>query len=101
MKDVVEKVKSWGMQLELLGPSIPDSQNIASSSGICPNENNGEAQKQGNLYVNRVEKKTVTFMDLMKTLSLLCIQESTLLQFLEYLMTMILMIILMLLRKKR
>ena len=49
MKDVVEKVKSWGMQLELLGPSIPDSQNIATSSGICPNENNGEAQKQGNL----------------------------------------------------
>ena len=46
--------------------------------------------------MNRVKKKkVVTFVDTMEMLSLLCIQEKPLLQFLEYLITMILVIILM------
>ena len=43
--NAVEQLKSWGMQLELPGPSVPDSQSIASSSDICPDENNCETQK--------------------------------------------------------
>ena len=43
--DVVEQLKSSGMQLELHGPSIPDSQNIESSSDICSDGNNCETQK--------------------------------------------------------
>ena len=45
--------------------------------------------------MNRVKKKkVVTFVDTMEMLSLLCIQEKPLLQFLQYLITMILVIIL-------
>ena len=52
--------------------------------------------------MNRVKKKkVVTFVDSMETLSLLCIQERPLLQFLEYLTTMILVIILMFSRKNK
>ena len=35
------------MQLEIPGPPVPDSQNIASSSNIFPDENKGETQKIG------------------------------------------------------
>ena len=42
------------------------------------------------------KKKVVTFVHPMETLSLFCIQERSLLQFLEYLTTMVLVIILML-----
>ena len=52
--------------------------------------------------MNRVKKeKLVTFVDLIETLSLLYIQERPLLQFLEYLMTMILVIIPMFSRKNK
>ena len=47
--DVAEQFKSWGMQLELPRQSVPDSQNIPSSSNLCPDKNNGENQKMGNL----------------------------------------------------
>ena len=44
--NAVEQLKSWGMQLELPGPPVPDSQNIASSSDICPDENNEQSEEE-------------------------------------------------------
>ena len=52
--------------------------------------------------MNRVKKnKVATSVDPMETLSLLCIQERPLLKFLEYLTTMILVIIIMSSRKNK
>ena len=45
------------MQLEIPGPSIPDSQNIASSSDICPDENNCETQKIGESLSEQSEEE--------------------------------------------
>ena len=61
MMDVVEQLKSWVMQLELPGPSIPDSQNIPSSCDTCPDENNCETQKMGESLSEQSEEEVSDF----------------------------------------
>ena len=61
MMDVVEQLKFWGMQLEPPGPSISDSQIIASSSDTCPDENNCETQKIGEPLSEQSEEEVSDF----------------------------------------